>query len=54
MKDKHSYCNGTQTINAQKMNRIVIIEDGKIVEDGLPEDLLKRLMGYLKECGIIK
>jgi ATP-binding cassette subfamily B protein len=32
----------------KKMNRIVIIENGKIVEDGLPEDLLKKANGIFK------
>lgn len=32
----------------KKMDRIVIIEDGKIVEDGLPEDLLKKDNGIFK------
>jgi ATP-binding cassette subfamily B protein len=32
----------------KKMNRIVIIENGKIVEDGLPEELLKNTDGIFR------
>lgn len=32
----------------KKMNRLIIIEDGKIVEDGMPEDLLKKKDGIFK------
>jgi ATP-binding cassette, subfamily B, bacterial len=33
----------------KKMDRIVVIQDGKIVEDGLPEDLMKKQNGMFKK-----
>ncbi|MBI2051500.1 ABC transporter ATP-binding protein [Candidatus Roizmanbacteria bacterium] len=32
----------------KEMSRIVVIEEGKIVEDGRPEDLLKKIKGFFK------
>ena len=41
MKDKTVIAIAHRLSTLKKMDRIVIIKDGKIVEDGVPEDLLK-------------
>ncbi len=48
MKDKTVIAIAHRLSTLKKMNRIVIIENGKIVEDGLPEDLLKKEHGVFK------
>jgi ATP-binding cassette subfamily B protein len=48
MKEKTVIAIAHRLSTLKKMNRIVIIENGKIVEDGLPEELLKKTDGIFK------
>lgn len=48
MKDKTVIAIAHRLSTLKKMNRIVIIEEGEIVEDGLPEDLLKKQDGVFR------
>lgn len=48
MKDKTVIAIAHRLSTLKKMDRIVIIEDGKIVEDGIPENLLKKSDGIFK------
>lgn len=48
MKDKTVIAIAHRLSTLKKMDRIVIIEDGKIVEDGVPENLLKKNNGIFK------
>ena len=48
MKDKTVIAIAHRLSTLKKMDRIVIIEDGKIVEDGLPEKLLNKTNGIFK------
>lgn len=48
MKNKTVIAIAHRLSTLKKMNRIVIIENGKIVEDGLPEELLKKEGGIFK------
>lgn len=48
MKDRTVIAIAHRLSTLKSMNRIVIIEDGKIVEDGTPENLLKKSHGIFK------
>jgi ATP-binding cassette subfamily B protein len=48
MKEKTVIAIAHRLSTLKKMNRIVIIENGKIVEDGLPEELLRKTDGIFK------
>jgi ATP-binding cassette subfamily B protein len=48
MKNKTVIAIAHRLSTLKKMDRIVIIKDGKIVEDGVPEDLLKNKQGIFR------
>ncbi|PIY94030.1 MAG: ABC transporter ATP-binding protein [Candidatus Levybacteria bacterium CG_4_10_14_0_8_um_filter_35_23] len=49
MKDRTVIAIAHRLSTVKKMDRIIIIDDGKIVEDGSPEDLLKKSDGLFKK-----